>query len=133
MVKIASKQTDTALLQVYMPTTEYEDEAVEEVYEEIEELIKHVKGDENLILGDWNAIVGEGKDGRITGNYGLGKRNKRGERLVEFCDKHKLVVANTLFQNHERIRYTWMMPGDRGRHQIYCLSKAEIQKPGQKL
>jgi hypothetical protein len=65
-------------------------------------LIKHVKGDESLIiLGDWNAIVGEGKDWRITGNYDLGKRNERGERLVEFCDKHKLVVANTLFQNHE--------------------------------
>jgi exonuclease III len=74
MVKIALKPTDTVLLQVYMPTTEYEDEAVEEVYEEIEELIKHVRGDENLIiLGDWNAIVGEGTDGRITSNYGLGK------------------------------------------------------------
>jgi hypothetical protein len=67
MGKVASKPSDTVLLHVYMPTTEYEDEAVEEVYE----LIKHVKGDENLIiLGDWNAIVGEGKDGRITGNYG---------------------------------------------------------------
>jgi hypothetical protein len=55
-------------------------------------------------------VVGEGKDGRITGNYGLGKLNESGKRLVEFCDKHKLVVANTLFQNHERRRYTWMMP-----------------------
>jgi hypothetical protein len=110
-----------------MPTTEYEDEAVEEVYEEIEELIKHVKGDENLILGDWNAIV-EGKDRRITSNYGLGKQNERGERVVEFCDKHKLVVANTLFQNHERRRYTWMMPGDRGRHQIdYVLVKQRFR------
>jgi hypothetical protein len=36
-----------------MPTTEYEDDAVEDVYEEIEKLIKHAKGDENLIiLGD---------------------------------------------------------------------------------
>jgi len=52
-------------------------------------LIKHVKGDGNLIiLGDWNAILGEGRDGNITGNYGLGKRNERGERLVEICDKH---------------------------------------------
>jgi len=124
MVKIASKPTDTVLLQVYLPTTEYE-EAVEEMYEEIKKLMKHDKRDGNLIiLGDWNAIVGEGTDGRINGNYGLGKRNERGERLVEFCDKHKFVVENILFQNHERRRYTWIMPGDRGRKQIeYILVK----------
>jgi exonuclease III len=124
-VKISSKPTDRILLQVYMPTTEYEVEAVEVVYEETKKLIKHVKGDGNLIiLSDWNAIVGEGTDGKITGYYGLGKRNERGERLVDYCDKHKLVVENILFQNHERRRYTWMMQGDRGRHQIdYVLVK----------
>jgi hypothetical protein len=44
-VKIASKPTDRVLLQVYMPTTEYEDDAVEDVYDEIQKFIKHVKGD----------------------------------------------------------------------------------------
>jgi len=31
-VKIASKPTDRVLMQVYMPTTKYEDETVEDVY-----------------------------------------------------------------------------------------------------
>jgi exonuclease III len=112
-------------MQVYRPTTEHEDEAVEDVYEEIEKLTKHVKGDRNLIiLGDWNAIVGEGRGEKITGNYGLGKRNQRGESLVDFFDKHKLVVENILFQNDERRIYSWMMQGDRGRYLIdYVLVK----------
>ena len=38
------------MIQVYMPTNTYKDEEVEEVYEELEELMKHVKGEENLII-----------------------------------------------------------------------------------
>jgi hypothetical protein len=115
-VKIVSKPTDKVPLQVYMPTTGYEHEAVEDEYEEVEKLIKYVKGDRNLIiLGDWNSIVGEGTDGKITGYYGMGKRNER---------EQKIVVEHILFQNHERRRYSGMMQGDRGRHQTdYVLVK----------
>jgi hypothetical protein len=38
---------------------------------------------------------------------------KEEKRLVDFCDKRKLVVANILFQNHERRRSLWMMQGDK--------------------
>ena len=70
-------------------------------------------------MGDWNAIVGEGKEDKNIGHYGLGWRNDRGEKLVEFCKRRKLYVANTW-----RRRYTWKSPGDRGRFQIdYILIK----------
>ena len=29
------------------------------------------------------------------------------QRLTEFCQENKLVIANTLFQQHKRILYTW--------------------------
>jgi endonuclease/exonuclease/phosphatase family metal-dependent hydrolase len=103
-----------------MPTSNSNDSQVEEVYEQMEKAIETIKGEENLIImGDWNAIVGEGKRERnIMGKYGLGKRNDRGDRLVEFCAKHDLIITNTSFDHHPRRRYTWKMPGDVGRYQI---------------
>ena len=47
---------------------------------------------------DWNAVVGEEEDGSVIGKYGLGRKNERGERLIEFCKKNKLVATNTCFQ-----------------------------------
>ena len=34
-------------------------------------------------------------------------REKKGQRLIEFCQENALVIANTLFQQHKRRRYTW--------------------------
>lgn len=129
MVRIHTKPTDTVLVQVYMPTSGQEDEEVEKIYEELNRIIKRIKGDENLILlGDWNAVVGEGEDCKIIGKFGLGRRNNRGSRLIEFCEEHKLVIANTLFENHVRRRYTWKMPGDRERYQLdYIIIKQRFR------
>ena len=37
----------------------------------------------------------------------LGKTNEAGQRQKEFCPEKALVIANTLFQQHKRWRYTW--------------------------
>lgn len=84
LVKIETKPKDTIIVQIYMPTSNSSEMELEEVYKGIEE----VKGDENLIImGDWNAVVGEES---LVGNYGLRNRNERGDRLIDFCSKHKL-------------------------------------------
>ena len=46
------------IVQVYMPTTDSDDEEIEQIYEKIEKLIKSEKSNEHLIvMGDWNAVV----------------------------------------------------------------------------
>jgi len=63
LIKITAEPVDVVLIQVYMPTTNAEDEEVEAMYEEIEQLVKKEKAaDQVIIMGDWNAIVGEGRD-----------------------------------------------------------------------
>jgi len=119
LVRFQTKPKNTIVAQVYMPTTNSSEEELEEVYENLDKLIESVKGEENLIvMGDWNAIVGEEKVKNITGDYGLGNWNDRGDQLLEFCAKHKLIITNTCFNHLKRRRYTWKMPGDINRYQI---------------
>lgn len=93
-----------------MPISDYED--VEAIYDQMEELIGSGRGNEYIvIMGDWNAVVGEGKDGNVVGGYGLGRRNSRGKMMVDFCRRNKLAVMNTWYNHHERRRYTWKAPG----------------------
>ena len=62
-----------------MPTTDIDDERIEQMYEKIEKLIKSEKSNEHLIvMGDWNAVVGEEESGNVIGKYGLGRKNERG-------------------------------------------------------
>ena len=44
--------------------------------------------------------------------------NDAGERLYDFCESNGFVASNTLFEHHNRRKYTWKSPGDRYRNQI---------------
>ena len=70
-----------------------------------------------FIIGDWNEEVGSQEILGVTGKFGLGVQNEAGQRLTEFCQDNALVIADTLFQQHKRLLYTWTIP-DGGHHQI---------------
>ena len=44
-------------------------------------------------------------------------RNEAGHRLIEFCQKNALVIANILFQQHKRRLHTWTSPNGQHRNQ----------------
>ena len=52
------------------------------------------------------------------GRFGHGSTNCRGERLLEFSEKHKFVLANTLFNHTNSRRTTWHSPKRKIHNQI---------------
>ena len=60
---------------------------------------KILKKDVLFIIEDWNTKVGSQETPGVTGNFGLGVQNEAGQRLIEFCQKNALLIANTLFNN----------------------------------
>ena len=125
MIKLKAEPVDMMIIQVYMPTSQAKEEDVDNIYEMIEDILKDNRGKYNtIIMGDFNAVVGEGNSNRAMGKYGLGKKNTRGQKLIDFAKRNRYVITNTLFKHHKRRRYTWTAPGDTGRFQIdYALVK----------
>ena len=118
-VNVKAEPVDLVVVQIYMPTTQHEEEEIDNMYEKIEEILDRTKGtDYVMIMGDWNAVVGEGAEGKVIGKYGLGNRNGRGEKLAEFCERKELMATNIWFQHEKRRRYTWKAPGDVARYQL---------------
>ena len=60
-INLKAEPVNILIMQVYMPTSEYENDEVEKMYDTIEEILEEDgKGDtNNIILGDWNSAVGE--------------------------------------------------------------------------
>ena len=72
-------------------------------YEDLQDLLELTPPNDVLfIIGDWNAKVGSQETPGVTGKFGLGMQNEAGQKLIEFCQKNALVIANTLFQQHKR-------------------------------
>ena len=99
------------VIQVYALTSNTEEAEVEQFYEDLQDLLELTpKKDVLFIIGDWNAKVGSQEIPGVTGKFGLGVQNEAGQRLIEFCQENTPVIANTLFQQHERRLYTWTSP-----------------------
>ena len=121
-IQFAATPMNITIIQVYAPTTDYSDEDIEECYELIEDTIsKTPKKDFLVILGDWNAKAGTDAHTiwpNTIGRFGHGSTNSRGERLLEFAEKHKFVLANTLYNHKNSRRTTWHAPNGRTDNQI---------------
>ena len=98
-VRFQGKPFDNTVIQAYTPTSNAEEAEAERFYEDLQDLLELTpKEDVLFIIGDWNAKVGSQETPGVTGKFGLGMRNKAGQRLIEFCQENALVIANTLFQ-----------------------------------
>ncbi|XP_028178544.1 craniofacial development protein 2-like [Ostrinia furnacalis] len=127
-IKLKATPINLNIVQVYAPTSSYSIEMLENFYSDLERTISKIPSREMLmIIGDLNAKIGENAQtlGHVAGPYGLGKRNERGERLIQFAAEKNLIIANSLFRHHPRRLYTWTSPDGNYKNQIdYILIKS---------
>ena len=105
------KPFNIMVIQVSAPMSNAEKAEVEWFCEDLQDLLELIpKTDVLFIIGDWNAKVGSQETRGVKGKFGLGILNEAGQRLIEFYQENALVIANTVFQQHKRIFYTWTSP-----------------------
>ena len=61
-----------------------------------------------VVLGDLNARVGAGEVEGVLGKYGVPGENESGERLLDMCVEHEMVIGNSFFKKKCINKYTWI-------------------------
>ena len=101
-IKLRGK-TSLHIIQVYAPTSDYEDETVERFYEELEKAVDKKACGHHIVMGDFNAKTGVrniknmNENTKCIGPFGTGIRNERGERLLDFAEENDLVQTSSFF------------------------------------
>ena len=93
---------------MYAPTSIADEEEIDKLYETIDSAIDK-RCIENIIMGDFNAKIGrkqQWEKGNCTGGFGIGEKNERGERLINFAEEKKLFIAKTFFKKNKNRYWT---------------------------
>jgi len=106
---------------VYAPTLQAELAEKDKFYSELRSLIQSTLADDKvIILGDFNARVG--KDATawkgVLGRHCVGNCNDNGLLLLELYTEQQLVITNTIFQQKDSLKTTWMHPRSKHWHLI---------------
>ena len=106
------------VINVYAPTQARANNNASETDAFYEQLASAVQSNASttstlVIAGDFNAKIGQWDELRDNATESLGKftrgrRNKNGQRLVEFCEENGLAVTNSLFRHRASHRTTWV-------------------------
>ena len=82
-VHFQGKPFNITEIQVYVPTRNAEEAEIKQIYEDLQDLLELTpEKDVLVIIGDWNAKVGNQETPGITGTFGLGVQNEAGQRLT---------------------------------------------------
>jgi endonuclease/exonuclease/phosphatase family metal-dependent hydrolase len=113
------------IVSAYAPTLCDTIEVKEAFYDSLNSTMKTIsQNDKVVLLGDFNARVGsvyEAWNG-VLGRHGIGRENSNGTLLLTFCSLHNLAITNTIFQQKEKYKTTWMHPRSKHWHMIdFCI------------
>ena len=114
-------QQYATLFSVYSPTLKAEPAEKDRFYSDLRSLIQSTPADDKVvILGDFNARVGQDSEAwkGVLGKHGVGNCNENGRLLLEFCAEKQFTITNTIFQQKNSLKTTWMHPRSKNWHLI---------------
>lgn len=97
-----------SLYQVYAPQQGRANQEKEEFYQNLQQLVDQNPGT-MLVMGDMNGHVGQDREGLegILGAFGIGDRNREGERIIDFCILNNLSIMNTFYKHKDEHKWSW--------------------------
>ena len=104
-LELKNKQV-TKLIIVYGPGENDKAKTKEEFWEKLQEVYEE-GSNPIIIMGDFNARVGNKTDGKngVMGRYGEEIVNNNGRRFIDFCIQNRLIIQNTFFQHKDCHKY----------------------------
>ena len=120
-LRLQTSSGPVSLISAYAPTLASTAEAKDKFYDDLSAAIRRIPDRELLIVaGDFSTRVGVDHNSWPTclGQFGIGKMNENGQRLLELCCHHGLCVSNTFFNTKPQHRVSWRHPRSKHWHQL---------------
>ena len=103
------------IIQIYAPTEDELQNQKESFYDNLNKTFDEAQRRSRhvLIIGDWNAQIGRGRQQKgtipgIIGNHlNVGNRNRNGKMMLEFCIQNQIRIGNTYFKHKEKEQITY--------------------------
>ncbi|KAJ7417867.1 craniofacial development protein 2-like protein [Willisornis vidua] len=109
------------LFSVYAQTLQADTVEKDKFYTDLHCLTQKVPADDKIIiLGDFNARAGKNFEAckGVLGKHRVENCNKNGRLLLKLCAEHQLTITNTIFQQKDSLKTTWMHPQSKHWHLI---------------
>ena len=120
-IRLSTTAGPVTLVSGYAPTMSATADTRDELYQNLAAIISSVPNNEQrVLLGDFNARVGADHDTwpYCLGQFGVGKMDENGQRLLELCNYHDLCIANSHFRTKPQHKVSWRHPHSKHWHQL---------------
>ncbi|XP_069176132.1 uncharacterized protein [Procambarus clarkii] len=110
-----------SLINAYSTTLTSSTEAKDEIYDDLGLALRDTPQQEpDFLLGDFDARVGSDHSSwpSCLGQFGFGKMNESGQRLLEFCCRHDLCITNSFYDTKPQDKVSWRHPRSKHYHQL---------------
>ena len=120
-LRLNSTTGPVTLISVYAPTLSATPDTKDMFHDNLASIIRNIPSKEQVVvLGDFSARVGADHDSwpSCLGQFGVGKMNENGHRLLELCAFHDLCITNSFFRTKPQHKLSWRHPRSKHWHQL---------------